>query len=151
MKLILTAEVSGLGGPGDVVEVKDGYGRNYLLPQGFAILATRGAMKQVDSIRRAQETRRVRELDTAKEAKAALDELGTITVTGKASAGSKKLFGSVTAADVASAIKSQGGPTLDRRTIQLPEQHIKTVGKHSVTVRLHPEITVALRIQVTAG
>ena len=105
MKLILTAEVSGLGGPGDMVEVKDGYGRNYLLPQGFAILATQGALKQVDSIRRARETRKVRDLDNAKEAKAALDDLGTITVAGKASAGSKKLFGSVTAADVASAIK----------------------------------------------
>ena len=112
MKLILTADVSGLGGPGDQVEVKDGYGRNYLLPRGLAILATRGAAKHVQSIRRAQDTRRVRDLDHAKEIKAALESL-TVTLMAKAAPGSGKLFGSVTTADVVSAVRSAGGPLLD--------------------------------------
>ncbi|MFD4671898.1 50S ribosomal protein L9 [Lentzea sp. NPDC058450] len=150
MKLILTADVSGLGAPGDIVEVKDGYGRNYLLPRGLAIVATRGAQKQIQVITRAQDTRRVRDLDHAKEIKAALEGLGGVTLTAKAAAGSKKLFGSVTNADVAAAVKSAGGPVLDKRAIELPG-HIKTTGKHSVTVRLHPEVTVALPLNVTAG
>jgi large subunit ribosomal protein L9 len=150
MKLILTADVSGLGAPGDIVEVKDGYGRNYLLPRGLAIVATRGAQKQIQVITRAQDTRRVRDLDHAKEIKAALEGLGGVTLTAKAAAGSKKLFGSVTNADVAAAVKSAGGPVLDKRAIELPG-HIKTVGKHSVTVRLHPEVTVALPLVVSAG
>ncbi|MFC3892624.1 50S ribosomal protein L9 [Lentzea rhizosphaerae] len=150
MKLILTADVSGLGAPGDIVEVKDGYGRNYLLPRGLAIVATRGAQKQIQVITRAQDTRRVRDLDHAKELKAALEGLGGVTLTAKAAAGSKKLFGSVTSSDVAAAVKSAGGPVLDKRAIELPG-HIKTTGKHSVTVRLHPEVTVALPLVVTAG
>ncbi|MGI5503884.1 50S ribosomal protein L9 [Lentzea sp. CA-135723] len=150
MKLILTADVSGLGAPGDIVEVKDGYGRNYLLPRGLAIVATRGAQKQIQVITRAQDTRRVRDLDHAKEIKTALEGLGGVTLTAKAASGSKKLFGSVTNADVAAAVKSAGGPVLDKRAIELPG-HIKTTGKHSVTVRLHPEVTVALPLVVTAG
>ncbi|MBY8851274.1 50S ribosomal protein L9, partial [Saccharothrix sp. MB29] len=78
VKLILTADVTGLGGPGDIVEVKDGYGRNYLLPRGLAIAATKGAAKQVEVIRRAQETRRVRDLDHAKEIKSSLEGLGSV-------------------------------------------------------------------------
>ena len=149
MKLILTADVSGLGAPGDVVEVKDGYGRNYLLPRGLAIVATRGAQKQIQVITRAQDTRRVRDLDHAKEIKTALEGL-SVTLKAKSGAGSTKLFGSVTAADVAAAVKSSGGPVLDKRAIELPG-HIKTTGTHSVTVRLHPEVTVALPVTVTGG
>ncbi|MET9226852.1 50S ribosomal protein L9 [Lentzea sp. NPDC003310] len=149
MKLILTADVSGLGAPGDIVEVKDGYGRNYLLPRGLAIVATRGAQKQIQVITRAQDTRRVRDLDHAKEIKTALEGL-SVELKAKAAAGSTKLFGSVTASDVAAAVKSAGGPVLDKRAIELPG-HIKTTGKHQVTVRLHPEVTVALPLVVTAG
>ncbi|GGP38785.1 50S ribosomal protein L9 [Saccharothrix coeruleofusca] len=150
MKLILTADVSGLGGPGDVVEVKDGYGRNYLLPRGLAIVATKGAAKQVEVIRRAQETRRIRDLDHAKEVRASLENLGSVTLKAKAAAGSKKLFGSVTTSDVVSAVRAAGGPTLDKRSIELAG-HIKTLGKHSVNVRLHPEVTVALAVEVSAA
>ena len=147
MKLILTADVSGLGGPGDQVEVKDGYGRNYLLPRGLAILATRGAAKHVQSIRRAQDTRRVRDLDHAKEIKAALESL-TVTLMAKAAPGSGKLFGSVTTADVVSAVRSAGGPLLDKRSVELAG-HIKTVGSHQVTVRLHPDVTAGFTLNVT--
>ncbi|MFE2755970.1 50S ribosomal protein L9 [Actinosynnema sp. NPDC059335] len=147
VKLILTADVTGLGGPGDIVEVKDGYGRNYLLPRGLAIVATKGAAKQVEVIRRAQETRRVRDLDHAKEIKASLEGLGSVTLKAKAAAGSKKLFGSVTSADVVSAVRAAGGPTLDKRAVEIAG-HIKTLGKHSVNVRLHPEVTVSLSVEV---
>ncbi|KAA2256902.1 50S ribosomal protein L9 [Solihabitans fulvus] len=150
MKLILTADVSGLGGPGDIVEVKDGYGRNYLLPRGLAIQATKGAEKQVEVIRRAQETRRIRDLDHAKEVKATLEGLGTVALKAKAAAGGGKLFGSVTTADIVAAVRAAGGPTLDKRAVDV-SNHIKTTGKHSVNVRLHPEVTVALAVDVTAA
>ncbi|WP_086818671.1 50S ribosomal protein L9 [Allokutzneria sp. NRRL B-24872] len=150
MKLILTADVSGLGGPGDIVEVKDGYGRNYLLPRGLAILATKGAERQVKTIQRAQEGRRIRDLDHAKEVKAKLEGLGAVEHKGRAAAGSKKLFGSVTAVDVVAAVKAAGGPLLDKRAVEL-SGHIKTTGKHAVSVRLHPSVTASVNLQVTAG
>lgn len=148
-KIILTTDVANLGGPGDVVEVKDGYARNYLMPRGYAIPATKGAEKNIVTIRRAQETRRIRDLDHAKEVKTALEGLGSVPLAAKAAEGSKKLFGSVTTADVAAAIKAAGGPVLDKRAIEL-EGHIKTVGKHGVIVRLHPDVKAELQLEVTA-
>ncbi|GGM66981.1 50S ribosomal protein L9 [Longimycelium tulufanense] len=150
MKLILTTDVAGLGGPGDTVEVKDGYGRNYLLPRGLAIVATRGAQKQVETIRRAQETRRIRDLDHAKEVKGQLEGLGAVPLKAKAAEGSTKLFGSVTTADVVSAIKAAGGPLLDKRMVEL-SGHIKTLGTHKAGIRLHPEVTVEVRLDVTSA
>ncbi|WP_019813701.1 50S ribosomal protein L9 [Saccharomonospora saliphila] len=146
-KIILTTDVAHLGGPGDIVEVKDGYARNYLLPRGYAITATKGAEKNVRVIRRAQESRRIRDLDHAKEVKTAIEGLGTIEVTAKSAEGSKKLFGSVTPADVVGAIKAAGGPQLDKRVIEL-RQHIKTVGRHDVRARLHPNVTAEVRLEV---
>jgi len=149
MKLILTADVSGLGGPGDVVEVKDGYGRNYLLPRGLAIVASRGAEKQVATIRRAQEARRIRDLGHATEVKAALEGLGAVRLPAKAAAGSGKLFGSVTPGDIVAAVRAAGGPNLDKRSIEL-SGHIKSLGKHAVAVRLHPSVTAGFDLDVTA-
>ena len=140
MKLILTQEVDGLGSAGDIVEVKDGYGRNYLLPRGLAIKATRGAQKQVDDIRRVQAAREVRGLEHANELKQAIEGLESVSLTVK-TAESGKLFGSVTAADVAAALKSAGGPTVDKRSVELPKSHIKSVGKHRITVALHPDVS----------
>ena len=97
MKLILTAEVDHLGSAGDAVEVKDGYGRNYLLPRGLAIVASRGAERQADEIRRAREIKTVRDLDHAKELKAALEALGPVSLPVRTAGDSGKLFGSVTA------------------------------------------------------
>ena len=149
MKIILTADVPNLGGPGDIVEVKDGYGRNYLLPRKLAIVATRGAEKQVETIRRAQRSRQIRDLGHAKEVAGELGKL-TVTVTAKAAGDSGRLFGSVTAADVAEAVRAAGGPTLDKRAVEVPSQ-IKTVGKHPVTVRLHPEVTLQVEVAVVAN
>ena len=149
MKLILTADVPNLGAPGDIVEVKDGYGRNYLLPRKMAIVATRGAEKQVASIRRSQQARQIRDLGHAKEVAGELGSLA-ITIKAKAAADSGRLFGSVTAADVVEAVRAAGGPPLDRRAVEVLGQ-IKTVGTHPVTVRLHPEVTTEFDVAVVAG
>ncbi|WP_020669135.1 50S ribosomal protein L9 [Amycolatopsis nigrescens] len=146
-KIILTTDVANLGGPGDIVEVKDGYARNYLLPRGYAIPSSKGAEKNVRTIRRAQEGRRIRDLDHAKEVKATLESLETIQLFAKAAEGSKKLFGSVTTGDIVSAVKAAGGPLLDKRVIELRE-HIKTVGKHQVNARLHPDVQAGIRLEV---
>jgi large subunit ribosomal protein L9 len=150
MKLILTADVTGLGGPGDIVEVKDGYGRNYLLPRQLAIVASKGTEKQVQTIRRAQQAKAIRGLDHAQEIKAAIEKVSPVELRAKAASGSGKLFGSVTTADVVSAVKAAGGPVLDKRVVEL-SGHIKTVGKHTVTARLHPDVTVSFKLEVTAG
>ncbi|MCH9733965.1 MAG: 50S ribosomal protein L9 [Actinomycetia bacterium] len=151
MKLILTTEVEHLGSAGDAVEVKDGYGRNYLLPRGFAIVATRGAQRQADAIRRSQELKSVKSLDHANELKAAIEELGPIELAVKAAPDSGKLFGSVTAANVVAAIKKAGGPNLDKRTVSMPKAHIKAVGTHPVAVRLHPNVDASVSLNVVAS
>ncbi len=148
MKLILTQEVSGLGGPGDVVEVRDGYGRNYLVPRGLAMRATRGAEKQVAVIRRAREVREVRDLGHARELARELAALEVQLPTRAGSGG--RLFGSVTAADVVSAVQSAGGPVLDKRRVEL-DAPIKVLGTHSVSVKLHPEVHAKVNVEVVSG
>jgi large subunit ribosomal protein L9 len=148
MKLILTQEVSGLGGPGDVVEVAGGYGRNYLIPRGFAMRWTRGAEKQIDLIKRARSVREVRSLDDAQRLSGELADLQVRLQTRAGETG--RLFGSVTAADIAAAVRDAGGPDLDRRRIEV-RNPIKTIGAHQVTVRLHPEVTATLDIEVVAA
>ena len=148
MKLILTQDVAGLGAPGDVVEVKDGYGRNYLVPRGFAIQWTRGGEKQVTQIKRAQKVREVRDLGHANEIKQAIEGL-TITVTAHAG-DSGRLFGSVTNADIADAVKAAGGPVIDKRRIVL-DAPVKTVGKHSAMVEVHADVVAKVTFSVVAG
>jgi large subunit ribosomal protein L9 len=148
MKLILTSEVTGLGAPGDIVEVKSGYGRNYLLPRGFAILWTRGGEKQITSIKKARDAREIRDVGTAKEV---AGQLKSLKVTLKTKAGdSGRLFGSITTSDVAEAVKAAGGPLLDRRRIEIASA-IKSLGSHRVSVKLHPEVSAALDIEVVAA
>ncbi|MFI6758179.1 50S ribosomal protein L9 [Micromonospora sp. NPDC050417] len=148
MKVILTQEVSGLGSPGDIVEVKDGFGRNYLLPQGFAIVWTKGAEKQVTVIKRARSAREIRDLGHANEVKGQLEGL---KVSLKARAGDGgRLFGSVTPAEVVDAVKAAGGPVLDRRRLELPG-HIKSIGAYAVRVKLHPEVTAKFDLNVVQG
>lgn len=150
MKLILTAEIDHLGTAGDLVEVKDGYGRNFLLPRGLAILATRGAERQANEIRRAQEAKTVRDLDHATELKTTIEGLGTVSLPVRAAGDSGKLFGSVTAADVVAAIKKAGGPNVDKRTVQMAPAHIKSIGSHPLVVRLHPEVQATVALEVVA-
>ncbi len=148
MKLILTQEVSGLGGPGDVVEVKDGYGRNYLVPRGAAIRWTRGGEKQVTSIKRGRDVREVRDLGHADQLKAELEGL-TLTLPVRAGDGGR-LFGAVTGTDIVEAVAKAGGPAVDKRRIEIG-QPIKTVGDHRVTVRLHADVLATLTVQVVAA
>ncbi len=148
MKLILTQEVTNLGAPGDVVEVKDGYGRNYLMPRGFAIRWTRGGEKQIDSIKKARSVRDVHDLDHAEEVKSQLEAL---TVEVPAQAGSSgRLFGAVTVADIVAAVKAAGGPDIDKRRIQV-DQPIKSVGAHDVHVKIHDELSAKLSLQVVTS
>jgi large subunit ribosomal protein L9 len=145
MKIILTQEVSGLGSPGDVVDVKDGYGRNYLLPQGFAITWSKGAEKQVTLIKRARSAREIRDLDHAKEVQARLEGL-KVQMSARAGDGGR-LFGSITPAEVVDAVRAAGGPALDRRRVELPGP-IKSIGNYEVRVRLHPEVNAKISVAV---
>jgi large subunit ribosomal protein L9 len=148
MKIILTQEVSGLGTPGDVVEVKDGFGRNYLLPQGFAIAWTKGAEKQISLIKRARSAREIRDLGHANEVRTQLESL-KVNLSARARDGGR-LFGSVTPAEVVAAVRSAGGPDLDRRRVELPG-HIKSTGSYQVQVKLHPEVTAKFSLNVVAS
>jgi large subunit ribosomal protein L9 len=145
MKLILTQEVQGLGTPGDIVDVTDGYARNYLVPRGFAMRHNKGAEKQIATIRRAREIREVR---TLSDAKAIASELKALNVRLPSRAGEGgRLFGSVTAADVVSAVKAAGGPSIDKRKVILASP-IKSLGTHQVSVRIHPEVDATISLEV---
>ena len=150
MKLILTQEVSGLGSAGDIVEVKDGYGRNFLIPRGFAIRWTKGGERTVESIRAARASREVRDLDHAQEIKAKL-EGATVNLPVRAGAGGR-LFGAVTVGDIAGAINSAAGEkdAIDKRKIILGNP-IKSLGTHQVTVKVHDELDATVNLNVVAG
>ena len=151
MKLILTQEVGGLGAPGDIVEVKDGYGRNFLIPRGFAIRWTRGGERTVESIKAARSSREVRDLDHAQEIKAKLEGT-TVELPVRAGEGGR-LFGAVTVNDIAGAINSAAGAgkdTVDKRKIILGNP-IKSLGTHQVTVKVHDEVDATVNLNVVAG
>jgi len=145
MKLILTHDVNGLGAPGDVVDVKDGYGRNYLLPNNLATAWTKGGEKQVASIKRAREVREVRDVESAQQIKASLEGL-TVKIPARAGE-SGRLFGAVTVTDVVEAISAAGGPSVDKRKVTIVNA-IKTLGSHQVEVRVNPEALANLNVSV---
>ncbi len=145
MKLILTQEVDGLGAPGDVVEVKDGYGRNYLVPRGLAMKWTRGGEKTVDSIKAARAARAVRDQDHAESIRTKL-EAAPVSVQVRAGNGGR-LFGAVTTAEIAGAIATAAGEPVDKRTIVVA-QPIKTLGAHRVSIRLHDAVSATVDLNV---
>jgi large subunit ribosomal protein L9 len=146
-KLILTQEVTGLGTPGDVVEVKNGYARNYLLPRGFAMAWTKGGEKDVARIRAEREAR---EVATAEEAQALAEQLQATPLTITVKTGdSGRLFGTVGPAQVAKAAEAAGLASVDKRAVEIPER-IKSVGTYNATVRLHADVSAALTLQVVA-
>jgi large subunit ribosomal protein L9 len=148
MKLILTQEVADLGAPGDIVEVKDGFGRNYLMPRGLAIRWTRGAEKQIESIKKARSVRDVRDVSHADDIR---QQLEALTVRIPAQAGSSgRLFGAVSVTDIVDAVKSAGGPDIDKRRIQMAAP-VKTVGSHQVSVKVHDEVTATLNLEVVSS
>ena len=147
MKIVLRADVDNLGQKGDLVEVADGYARNYLVPRGLALRSTKGIEKQADAMRRNRDARDRREREAA-QSLAAQFEGKTIEV--KARAGAEgKLFGSVTATDIAAAIQAQTGAQLDRRKIGLDDS-LKELGTVDVPVRLHPDVVATVHVEVVA-
>jgi large subunit ribosomal protein L9 len=146
MKIILQKEVEKLGTPGDVVDVADGYARNYLLPRGMAITASKGAVKHAERLK-ATHQERVSKAQTEAEAFAA--ELGAQPVRIAAQAGEEgRLFGSITAERIAEELAAQGR-TVDRRKIHLDEP-IRSIGTHTVSVHLHPEVNAPVTVEVVA-
>lgn len=147
MKLILTSTVDNLGIAGDIVEVKDGYGRNYLLPQHHAIPWTKGNEKQIEGIKRARDAREIRGVEHATEIRKQLEEL-SVTVPARASEGGQ-LFGSITASAVAVAVKKAGGPAVDKRSVSFARP-VKTLGKHTASIKLHNAVTAHVPFDVVA-
>jgi large subunit ribosomal protein L9 len=145
MKLILTQEVDGLGAPGDVVEVKDGYGRNYLIPRGLGLRWTRGGEKTIESIKAARASRAARDSDHAVEIKNKLEQ-GPVNVKVRAGEGGR-LFGAVTTHEIADAITATSGEKVDRRTIVVA-QPIKSLGAHEVSVKLHDGVAAKVALNV---
>jgi large subunit ribosomal protein L9 len=147
-KLILTHEVTGLGAPGDVVDVKNGFARNYLIPQGFAVAWTRGGEKQIESIKAARAAREHATLEEAQDLKARL-QATTVTLAVKAGEGGR-LFGSVKTADVASAVETAGLGQVDKRKIEITSP-IKSIGEHEATIRLRDDIVATITLKVVAA
>ncbi|MGO2004119.1 50S ribosomal protein L9 [Arthrobacter rhombi] len=147
-KLILTHEVTGLGTAGEVVEVKDGYARNYLLPRGFALLWSKGGEKQVESIKAARTARAIASLEDAQALAKSLSAQA-VKITVKAGQGGR-LFGTVKTADIANAVEAAGLGSIDKRTVEIPE-HIKSTGNYQATVRLHEDVSATIDLQVVAA
>ena len=148
MKLILTAPVDHVGAPGDIVEVKDGYGRNYLLPRSFAIKWTRGAEKQIEGIKRARDAREIRGVEHAVQVREQLEAL-TVTLPARTGAAGK-LFGAVTAGDIVLALKKAGGPAIDKRSVEIGKP-IKIVGSHTVGLKLTSGVVAHINVNVVAA
>ena len=146
-RIILTHDVAHLGEAGDVVEVKDGYARNYLVPRKLATPWTKGAQRQIDQMAEARRKRAIASLDQAQAARAWLVE-NVITVAAAAGANGR-LFGAITTAELVEAVKSAGGPALDRRKIEVVPP-IKSTGRHTASVRLHADVVASLEVNVVA-
>jgi large subunit ribosomal protein L9 len=147
MRIVLRDDVDNLGQKGDMVDVADGYARNYLVPKGLAIKATPGAQRQADGMRRNREAQQRRAREAAQ---AIADQLARGTVEVKARAGEGgRLFGSITASDIADAVEAQLSVELDRRRIELDEP-LKELGVVDVPVRLHAEVDANIRVAVVA-
>jgi large subunit ribosomal protein L9 len=148
MKVILRQDVVSVGKRGDIVEVADGFGRNYLLPKGLAMTATAGAVGQAAAMRRARDLKDANDRSAAEEVARTLVPR-VVTITAKAGP-EGRLFGSVTASDIATAVESQVGVALDRRKLLMAEP-IKTLGTHSVTARLHADVEFPVTLEIVAG
>jgi large subunit ribosomal protein L9 len=145
MKIVLTQEVRNIGAPGDVVDVADGYARNYLIPRGLAMRANKGTLKQVDMIRRTREVREIRNLEQAQQI---AEKLGSLKIRVPAKAGDGgRLFGQVTPAQIADAVAKAGGPKIDKKRLHF-DAPVKNLGAHRAQLRLHPEVEAEIEIEV---
>jgi large subunit ribosomal protein L9 len=147
VKVVLRNDITGVGRKGDLLDVADGYARNFLLPKGLALVATPGVEAQAEAMRKARLQRSASERADAIEL---ADALGgtTVRVTAKAGAGGK-LFGSVSTSDIANALAAQTGTQIDRRSLSLPES-IKSIGSYTVVAHLHTDVEVTLNVDVVA-
>lgn len=148
MRIVLREDVDDLGRKGDLLEVADGYARNYLVPRGLALKASKGIVKQAESMRRSREVREVRDRAAAEEVASKLSG-ARVEITARAGEGGK-LFGSVTASDIADAVLAQSGVEIDRRKIELAEP-LKELGPAELTVRLHSGVDATIHVEVIAG
>ena len=148
MKLLLRSDVKGVGKKGDIVDVADGYGRNYLVPKGYAITASPGVERQAEQMRRSRSIKDASDRAGAEEVAKALVPT-VITVTARAGA-EGKLFGSITTTDVADAVQKQTHIELDKRLLVIDEP-IKTVGTHTVAAKLHSDVEFQITVEVVAG
>ena len=149
MKLILTAAVNKVGVAGDIVDVKPGYGRNFLLPQGYAISWSKGAEKQILGIQRARDAREIRSIEHAQQVRAQLEALA-VSLSARTGTDDGKLYGSITPADVVAAVKKAGGPALDKRSVVIAKP-IKTLGNHTVGIKLNDAVTAHITVDVVAA
>jgi large subunit ribosomal protein L9 len=148
VKVVLRADVTGIGKRGDIVEVSDGYARNYLVPKGQAMRATPGVTAQAAAMRKARDVQDAKQREGAE---AIARQLVPAPIRIAARAGSEgRLFGSVTAADVAEAVADQSGVDLDRRRLVLDDP-IKALGTHEIAVKLHPEVEFHLTVEVVSA
>jgi large subunit ribosomal protein L9 len=147
MRVVLRADVDNLGKKGDVLDVADGFARNYLVPKGVAILASKGAIAQAASMRRARDVKDARDREAAESV--ARDLVSTVIRVQAKAGGEGRLFGSVTAADIVEAVQAQAGVELDRRRLALPES-IKSLGTHEVPVKLHTDVEFRITVEVVA-
>ena len=144
----MRADVANVGNKGDVLDVSDGYARNFLVPRGLAFKASEGAATQAADMRRARDLRDARDRASAEEV---ATRLAPTVITVEAKAGTEgRLFGSVTVADMVAAVEAQAGVALDRRQVHLDEP-IKTIGSHEVAVRLHSDVELRLHVEVVAA
>jgi large subunit ribosomal protein L9 len=149
MKLILTAAVNKVGVAGDIVDVKPGYGRNFLLPQGFAISWSKGAEKQILGIQRARDAREIRSIEHAQQVRAQLEALA-VSLSARTGTEDGKLYGSITSAEVVAAVKKAGGPALDKRSVLIAKP-IKTLGNHTVGIKLNDAVTAHITVDVISA
>jgi len=148
VKVIMRADVNNVGNKGDVLDVSDGFARNYLVPRGLAFKASPGAADQAASMRKARDLRDARDRASAEEV---ATRLAPAVITIGAKAGPEgRLFGSVSVADMVAAVEAQAGVVLDRRQVHL-EEAIKAVGSHEVAVRLHNDVELRLHVEVVAA
>lgn len=147
MKVVLRDDLDNLGKKGDIVDVADGYARNFLMPRGLAIAASKGAVKQAETMQRARAAKEARDREGAEQLAARLAAQPVHIAARAGEAG--KLFGSVTATDVAAAVESQLGVELDRRKLDLAEP-LRELGPHTITFRLHPEVEATFDVVIEA-
>ncbi|MEJ7764624.1 MAG: 50S ribosomal protein L9 [Acidimicrobiales bacterium] len=147
-KVVLRSDVSGVGKKGDIVEIADGFARNYLVPRGQALVASPGIESQANAMRRARDVKDAQEREAAEQVARVLVP-AVIALKAKTTGKQGKLFGSVTTADVAEAVATQTGVTLDKRNLHVDEP-IRTVGTHHVQVKLHPEVQFQVTLQIQA-